>query len=100
MDRGLDWRPLVPQMKELSPYSVICLPDSGSTIAKMFAEEGFEPKGGIQCVADLPSAMALLPGLVREGDTVLLSPGAPSFPHFRDFEDRGKQFAQLAGFGE
>jgi UDP-N-acetylmuramoylalanine-D-glutamate ligase len=27
-----------------------------------------------------------------------LSPGAPSFPHFRDFRDRGRQFAALCGF--
>ncbi|MFT5769802.1 MAG: UDP-N-acetylmuramoylalanine--D-glutamate ligase [Lysobacterales bacterium] len=97
MDRGLDWRPYVPQIKELSPYAVICLPDNGSKIEKVLKEEGFQPEGGIQCAADLSSAMKMLPGLARQGDTVLLSPGAPSFPHFRDYEDRGKQFAQLAG---
>jgi UDP-N-acetylmuramoylalanine--D-glutamate ligase len=30
--------------------------------------------------------------------TVLLSPGAPSFPRYRDYAERGKHFAQAAGF--
>jgi UDP-N-acetylmuramoylalanine-D-glutamate ligase len=30
--------------------------------------------------------------------TVLLSPGAPSFPRYRDYAERGKHFAKAAGF--
>ena len=30
--------------------------------------------------------------------TVLLSPGAPSFPRYRDYAERGKHFARAAGF--
>ena len=96
MDRGLDWRPFMPQMKELAPYAVICLPDNGPGIAAVMKEAGLEPAGGIQCAAGLPNAMELVSQLARPGDTVLLSPGAPSFPHFRDYEDRGEQFAVLA----
>jgi UDP-N-acetylmuramoylalanine--D-glutamate ligase len=98
LDRGLDWRSFAPQLKELLPYSVICLPDSGSQIEQVLKEAGLNPEGGIQCAADLASAMRMVSVFAREGDTVLLSPGAPSFPHFKDFADRGKQFAKLAGF--
>jgi len=100
MDRGLDWRPMMPQIKELAPQAVICLPDSGSGIAQVMSESGLQPAGGIQCARDLGQAMQLAGKLADAGDTILLSPGAPSFPHFRDYEDRGQQFAQLAGFGE
>ncbi len=97
LDRGLDWQPLMPQMKELCPFAVICLPDNGPEIASVIEEAGLRPKGGIQCAASLDSAMAMVAVLAKEGDTVLLSPGAPSFPHFSDYQDRGDQFKRLAG---
>jgi UDP-N-acetylmuramoylalanine--D-glutamate ligase len=36
---------------------------------------------------------------VAEGGLVLLSPAAPSFGQFASFEERGRRFAELAGFG-
>ena len=35
--------------------------------------------------------------LAGEG-VVLLSPGAPSFGAYRDYTERGRHFAELAGF--
>jgi UDP-N-acetylmuramoylalanine--D-glutamate ligase len=98
MDRGVDWRPLMPHMKEHVPHAVICLPDSGTDIAEVMEASGLDPAGGIQCASSLESAMRTVSGLVKAGDTVLLSPGAPSFPRFRDYEDRGRHFAKFAGF--
>jgi UDP-N-acetylmuramoylalanine--D-glutamate ligase len=98
MDRGVDWRPLMPHMKEHVPRAVICLPDSGTDIAEVMEASGLDPAGGIQCASSLESAMRTVSGLVKAGDTVLLSPGAPSFPRFRDYEDRGRHFAKFAGF--
>jgi UDP-N-acetylmuramoylalanine-D-glutamate ligase len=31
----------------------------------------------------------------RDGDVLLLSPAAPSFGQFRDFEERGRAFMDL-----
>ena len=35
--------------------------------------------------------------LENEG-VILLSPGAPSFPRYKDYVERGKHFAKAAGF--
>jgi UDP-N-acetylmuramoylalanine--D-glutamate ligase len=61
-------------------------------------EQGLDPAGGIQFAPGLEGAMDMAMQMADAGDTVLLSPGAPSFPRFRDYADRGRQFAQLAGF--
>ena len=98
MDRGLDWRRFTPQMKECSPHAVICMPDNGEDIARVLSESGVAPEGGVFCTNGLPEAMQVASRLANERDVILLSPGAPSFPRFRDYEDRGQQFAELAGF--
>ena len=97
MDRGVDWRPLMPHMKEHLPFAVVCLPDNGAGIARVMNESELDPPGGVHCTASLEEAMSLAAGLAIAGDTVLLSPGAPSFPRFRDYEERGRQFTELAG---
>ena len=98
LDRGLDWRPMVARMRETTPAAVICLPDSGPSIAHLMAQCGLQPERGIHCADGLAAAMRTVGELSRAGDVVLLSPGAASFPQFRDYADRGRQFAGLAGF--
>ena len=59
---------------------------------------GVEPPGGLHKAAGLKEAVLLAENLVPENGCVLLSPGAPSYPHFRDYEDRGQQFKIFSGF--
>lgn len=46
-------------------------------------------------VGSLEEAVRTASARAREGETVLLSPACASFDMFRDFEDRGEQFAAL-----
>ena len=55
-------------------FFTLCQVD-GMAVERAFAQEALGTKG-----------------------TVLLSPGAPSFPRYRDYAERGKHFAQAAGF--
>ena len=55
-----------------------------------------QPPGGMHETDGLEEAVELARAMVPTGGTILLSPGAPSFPHFQNFEERGKRFEELA----
>jgi UDP-N-acetylmuramoylalanine--D-glutamate ligase len=97
-DRGLDWSRHGADFLTWPPRAVIGLPDNGQRIIDCLRCAGLSPPDGFHLVSDMSSAVAKARELAAAGDTVLLSPGAPSFPQFVDFRDRGRQFAHLCGF--
>ena len=52
----------------------------------------------LEAAADLADAVARARRLLGGDGVVLLSPGAPSFGAYRDYTERGRHFAALAGF--
>jgi len=97
LDRGLDWTPYMRTFAELTPRAVIGLPDSGPRIVAALQDAGIRPVAGLHQAAGLADAVTLACRLAVRPGTVLLSPGAPSFPRFVDYRDRGRQFARLCG---
>lgn len=97
MDRGLDWDSFAAGLAEYLPFAIIALPDNGPKILGSLERAGLQPAGGMHEAGDLEQAVELARELAPSGGAVLLSPGAPSFPHFRNFEERGERFAELAG---
>ncbi len=98
MDRGLDWSGFARNILGHEPYAIITLPDNGPGIAASLKMAGVSPEGEIHTAGDLKQAVAMAEKLVPANGCILLSPGAPSFPHFRDYEDRGEQFKTYSGF--
>lgn len=98
LDRGLDWEPFAGDLKQVTPHAIVTMPDNGPKIMSGLERAGISPAGGLHAVESLEHAVSLAQQLAPPGGCILLSPGAPSFPHFRDFEDRGQRFKSLAGF--
>jgi UDP-N-acetylmuramoylalanine--D-glutamate ligase len=95
-DRGVDWAPFVEHVQAHPPQAIVCMGANGPRI------EAALRAGAVACpvlrVADLSAAVDEARARTPEGGVVLMSPGAPSFDQFKDYAERGRRFATLAGF--
>ncbi len=96
MARPADWAEVIEWCRQHELQALVTLPDNGVDIASAFDAALGSRDVPVRAAADIESAVQLAQELGRPGSIVLLSPGAPSFPHFRDFEERGRRFAAAA----
>ncbi len=98
LDRGVDWGGFAPRLRDCLPHAMIAMPDNGPHILAEIARHGIALRGGMHEADSLEAAVAMARTVTPTGGIVLLSPGAPSFPRFRDYRERGAAFARAAGF--
>jgi UDP-N-acetylmuramoyl-L-alanine---L-glutamate ligase len=94
-DRGQDYGSLADALRE-ARATVIGVPTTGARLLESARAAGVEPARAVDA-RDLREAVLRARALARPGSVVLLSPAAPSFDHYRDFEQRGERFSELAG---
>jgi UDP-N-acetylmuramoylalanine--D-glutamate ligase len=97
-DRGLDWLDFAHAMRTQAPLGIVTLGANGPRIHALL--EGVAGEGGfaLSAAQDLAAAMHEARTMLGGQGVVLLSPGAPSFGMYRDYVERGKDFARIAGF--
>ena len=96
-DRGIDWQAFVDAMHVAPPRAVVTMGQNGPRIHEALAPVA---PGRFELLeaSDLADAMAQARNALDGDGVVLLSPGAPSFGPYRDYVERGRHFAALAGF--
>jgi UDP-N-acetylmuramoylalanine--D-glutamate ligase len=99
-DRGIDYGKLVEKAVAGAAKAVICLGDSGERIyslARAVATGRHDVACKIHRARSMEDAVAYARQVTPPGGVVLLSPAAPSYGHYRDFIERGHDFAAKAG---
>lgn len=93
-DRGQDYRQLGAVLAERRAH-VLGLPDTGARLVDAAQAAGV-PADHAFVVEDLASAVAAAAATAVPGTVVLLSPAAPSYNAYANFEERGDHFRRLA----
>ena len=97
-DRGLDYAKLIDYLVSYG-CTVITIPDSGARIAEGLRTALAANSGGtsVHQTDSLEQAVALARQVTPRGGVILLSPAAPSYGRFTNYEERGNCFRSLCG---
>jgi UDP-N-acetylmuramoyl-L-alanine---L-glutamate ligase len=101
-DRGIEYGKLVEKAVAGVAKAVICLGNSGERIyslARAVASRRNDVICKIHRAQSMAEAVAYARKVTQPGGVILLSPAAPSYGQYRDYIERGRDFAAKAGFG-
>jgi UDP-N-acetylmuramoylalanine--D-glutamate ligase len=93
-DRGQDYAELASELARRQA-AIVGVPSTGARLVAAARAAGVPAARAIEA-SGMESAVASACELGRPGAVILLSPAAPSYDHYRDFEDRGERFSALA----
>ncbi len=98
-ERQQDYAELATLLEMRGVTTLVTLPVTGQRLAAAVRAAG--PDIAVSEQPDLESAVDFLAAKQSRFDTIILSPGAPSYNQFKNFEERGQCFVELcrARFG-
>ena len=91
-ERGLPFEALIEALAGRDDIAVVCTGPAGAR----FARDAADRVTGIRVASGFADALEIARSLTSAGDTILLSPGAPSFDEFADYEARAAAFRAAA----
>jgi UDP-N-acetylmuramoylalanine--D-glutamate ligase len=93
-ERSQDYGELAGLLAGYGVTTLACLPVTGARLAS--ATRAAAPHITVLAEPDLETAMHALHRHRHQFDALILSPGAPSYNQFKNFEERGRRFIELA----
>ena len=97
-DRGVDWSGFADAMRTAAPAAIVTMGQNGPRIHALLEPVAADAGFALSAAGNLEDAVARARAELAGDGVVLLSPGAPSFGAYRDYTERGRHFARLAGF--
>lgn len=97
-DRGIDWADFAEAMRTRAPAAIVTHGQNGPKIHALLAPVARTAGFVLAVASDLDDAVAKARTALGGEGVILLSPGAPSFGVYRDYTERGRHFAAIAGF--
>ena len=102
-ERGLDWEEVAHFVMQRPIQTIITMPNNGARIFEFLShfKEKNDPTAdfpNLLMANDLQEAVMLAKKATPPNGMIILSPGAPSYGCFKDFQERGRAFAQFCGF--
>lgn len=94
LDRGIDYEPLISFLKDNVVENVLVTGKAGMLIKEMLKNVNYS--GNVFDYDDMESAFDILRKMSVPGDLCLLSPAAASYDRYKNFEERGSVFKELA----
>jgi UDP-N-acetylmuramoylalanine--D-glutamate ligase len=98
-DRGLDWDAFVDYVAAKPPLAIITMGQNGPRIFERLQAINAQGAFFLSEATDMAEAVLFAKDALHgAGGVILLSPGAPSFGSYSDYVERGRHFAEIAGF--
>lgn len=99
-DRGLDWGVFADRVAHEPPRAVVAMGQNGPRIAERLRPFANTGRFVLAEAQELDEAVEIARRALDHQGVLLLSPGAPSFPRYRDYAERGRHFAGVCGFDQ
>lgn len=93
MDRGIDYTPLIDYLSNCNVSNLICMPTTGYKIGEILKNNGIAKN--IVLVSTLEEAVDVAKMVTAKGKICLLSPAAPSYEYFKNFQEKGNCYKKL-----
>ena len=97
-DRGLDWGVFAERLAADPVAAVITMGQNGPAVHEKLKPLATGGRFVLEPAATMEDAVRIGLEALDQNGVLLLSPGAPSFPRYRDYVARGRHFARAAGF--